>query len=302
MQAAARVAAAAVAADEAGQREKAMSAYSEAVRLILAQDRPTLSAAQRGTLRSSAERYLRRAEQLKAAGVAQNPGATGSTGGNRRKPLVDRALGKALDKAESLPTEPEPEPEPEPEAEEQRRTLQMLRQSGTPERDLAPLVEQVAAAEAELAAQQAERSGELLTGKYLRNANGGGGSGGIEGDLGANAEYTFQQFCELARAGSDQPLPEAGLRQLFDKMDTDNSGMVSAMEFAAYSAKNGLLSSVAVDVEEGVPPKRRHQHQSRGGSIAACRAELCARRSSKSAAHAGPVLTGIILRHASFQT
>ena len=77
--------------------------------------------------------------------------------------LVERQLGKALDKAERLPEAPpvaqEDTPAPEPErreastqrlreqADHQRSTLQMLRQTGTPEAELAVLASEVKAAD-----------------------------------------------------------------------------------------------------------------------------------------------------------
>ena len=128
----------------------------------------------------------------------------------------------------------------------------MLRQTGTPEAELAVLASEVEAAEraareaeaqedrqwqAVHTARARERKAQLrVSGGDVSELRVSGGGSSVSG-----IQLTFEQFRELVRAGSDQQLSDAGLRQLFEEMDADDSGTISAMEFAAHSAKQGLL-------------------------------------------------------------
>jgi hypothetical protein len=204
---------------------------------------------------------------------------------------VRQAIEAALAKLEGL-AEPAPAPAPEQppsaqwlreQAEHQQSTLSMLRQSGLPEGELAVLVQGVEAAT--LAAQEAQAAEERQQQTVLsaRTAEKQAQERVAEG-------ATFQQFCVMVGQARGEELPQDELWELFAEMDTDASGTISAMEFAAFSAK-GLqgrrpqqrsrdapaaaraprkAKAGAAGVAEGLPPARpressaaaqRRQHQ-----------------------------------------
>eukprot|EP01049_Picozoa_sp_SAG25_P000635 SAG25_NODE_22_length_22323_cov_52.926874_20_plen_880_part_00 len=55
--------------------------------------------------------------------------------------------------------------------------------------------------------------------------------------------FTFDEFVVVARAGSEEELSIADLQRVFNEMDVDGSGRISALEFASYAAKAGIKNS-----------------------------------------------------------